>query len=938
MSITMRKLVLLILLLQCSFLLFSQQFGGNPPSTKWKQIDTDSFRVIFPLGLDSQAQRVASIVQYLAAQKPVSLGDQIKKVSIVLQNQTTIANGYAQLGPFRTEFYMTPDFNSFEQGSIGWADQLAIHEYRHIQQFNNFNNGLSKLMKVISGEEGFSLAINAAIPDWFYEGDAVYNETVLTRQGRGRLPLFMNSYPSLWQAGKKYSWMKLRNGSLKDYIPNHYNLGYLLVNYGRIKYGKDFWTAVTKDASAYKGLFYPFQKAIKKYAKVDYKTFIKDAIDFYKDKTERISLVRDEYVFPVKQSYVTNYYFPYGIGNDSLVYLKKSYRHRPAFYIKDENGTHRLRTRDISNDEQFSYRNGKIVYSAYETDARWGWKDYNVIKILDIKTGQQKRLTQRTKYFTPDISADGTLVAAVQAGEFGKNELHIINVSDGRVVNRIHSPEINLFTDPKFLDNNNVVSAIRLHDGKMYLAKSNLSTGEISQLTPSSFNVIGYPCISNKVIYFTASYGGNDDVFALKLSDNKIYRITDGPTGNYYVNVAGGKVSWSAFTSEGYQIKQIDETDIKWNEIDISLLTAMNVKYKVDEPQDVSAILNGKLSQRQLPISDYKKGTKLLNFHSWRPNYSDPVFSYSIYGQNVLNTLQSEFYYQYNENEKTNAVGFNAAYGAFFPYLNFGAEYTFDRTTAIGNRIRQWSQMDSRIGLVLPLSYVSGQTLKSFSAATYYVLRNEFNKGFYKDSLGSTSFSYLQHSLSWIQQIQRAVQHIYPRFAYTVSANHRYAVTSVKGYQIIANGSLYIPGLLSTHNLVFAGSFQQRDTVAQIVFSDRFAYSRGYEGRYFSRMWRLSANYHLPLFYPDFGFGNILYLQRVRANAFYDFTKVYSRNKLETRDQRSFGGEIFIDTKWWNQYPLTFGFRVSKLLDQDQFDGYKGMRYEFVLPVSLIPR
>jgi hypothetical protein len=50
------------------------------------------------------------------------------------------------------------------------------------------------------------------------------------------------------------------------------------------------------------------------------------------------------------------------------------------------------------------------------------------------------------------------------------------------------------------------------------------------------------------------------------------------------------------------------------------------------------------------------------------------------------------------------------------------------------------------------------------------------------------------------------------------------------------------------------------------------------------------------------------------------------------------GGEIFFDTKWWNQYPLTFGFRVSRLLDQDQFDGFKGTVFEFILPVSIIPR
>jgi hypothetical protein len=216
-------------------------------------------------------------------------------------------------------------------------------------------------------------------------------------------------------------------------------------------------------------------------------------------------------------------------------------------------------------------------------------------------------------------------------------------------------------------------------------------------------------------------------------------------------------------------------------------------------------------------------------------------------------------------------------------------------------------------------------------------LRNEFNKGFFKDSIGNTSFSYLLHTLSWAQQVQRAVQHFYPRFAYSGSINQRHAITNKKGYQFIGNGSLFIPGLFSNHNLFVTGSFQQRDTLSQVSFGDRFTYSRGYTGLYFSRMWRLSANYHLPLLYPDWGFGNILYLQRIRANAFYDFTKIYSRNKLITRDQRSVGGELFFDTKWWNEYPLTFGIRISSLLDKDQFDGYKGARFEFVLPVSIIP-
>src|SRR6185369_12906629 len=132
----------------------AQIFGGDPATLKWKQINTDSARIIFPVGMDSQATRVASIVHYLAAQPPVSLGPTIRKINIVIQNQTTIANGYVGLGPFRSEFFLTPVMNNFEEGSTPWGDALAVHEYRHVMQFNNFHNGLSQLMYSLFGEDG----------------------------------------------------------------------------------------------------------------------------------------------------------------------------------------------------------------------------------------------------------------------------------------------------------------------------------------------------------------------------------------------------------------------------------------------------------------------------------------------------------------------------------------------------------------------------------------------------------------------------------------------------------------------------------------------------------------------------------------------------------------------------------------------------------------
>lgn len=917
----------------------AQEFGGNPTSMRWKQISTDTARIIFPDGRDSAAQRIATIVHFLAA-KNNSLGSKRDKINIVLQNQSTIANGYVGLGPYRSEFLLTPSFNNFDLGSIAWSDALALHEYRHVQQYSNFRTGISKAMYYLFGEEGLAVAINAAIPDWFYEGDAVYNETVHSEQGRGRIPFFTNQYKSLWLDRKNYSWMKLRNGSLKDYVPNHYPLGYLLVNYGYEKYGRNFWKKVTQDAAAYKGLFYPFQKAIGQYAGVDYKTFRKQAFDHYKVngdiQTNQGAVAGEQKITTPTLSYVTNYFFPYQIDDGSLLYLKSSYRRRPAFVLKDNSGEHVLRIKDISLDEQYSYRNGKVVYSAYKPDIRWGWKDYGEIRVVDIKSGQQKRITSRTKYFTPDISNDGNTIVAVNYETNGKCELHLLDAGSGNLLKRIGSSEINVFTDPKFIDDSSIVACARFNDGQMSLVRADLS-GSITNLTPASYHVIGFPNAQNDKVYFTASFNGNDELFVLHLDGNKIFQVTNSGLGNYFVNPSANKLVYSNFTADGYQLKEIslDKVDVK--EVDQSLFQSPANKFAVAKENEFKSLLLNDLPVRRFSTNKYKKGTKLLNFHSWRPYYEDPIFTYTLYGQNILNTLQTELYYLYNQNEETNAVGFSTTYGALFPYVSAGTEYTFKRTDTLSGLTRQWNQMDNRVGLNVPLNFSGGRFFRFLNFGSSYVFRFEHNTGPTKDLFVENNFSYLSHFINYSQQVQAARQHIFPRFGYDFSLQYRHAISKYDSYQFFGSANLYLPGFISNHSIVFNGAFQERDTF-RLLFSNRFPYSRGYNEAYLSRMWKLGANYHFPIWIPDWGFANILYIQRIRGNAFYDFTRVYSRDKTVTADQRSAGGEIYFDTNWWNQYPLTFGFRISTRLDPDLVTGQKGTFYEFILPVSIIPR
>lgn len=906
--------------------LSAQQFGGFPPSTKWRQINTDTARIIFTPGAEWQAQRIATLINKAAADTPFALGSVLKKINVVLHSQTTLANGYVALAPFRSEFYLVPGSNVFDFGNLPWYENLALHEYHHVQQYNNFRNGLSNGFYYLFGEQGLALANALAIPDWFFEGDAVHTETALTTQGRGRLSNFLSGYNSLWLERKNYSWLKLRNGSLKDYVPDHYQLGYLLVNYGYMKYGNQFWKNVTHDASAFKGLFYPFQKAIKEYSGVDYKIFRNDALDFYKQK---LGNPQEEHV--EKNKTVTNYYFPQYISAGSMLYLKSAYNKLPAFYIKDKNGEHKIALQSISSEQWFSYRNGIIAYTAYSPNPRWSLIDYSDIVLLDINNHTEKRITRKAKYFTPDISADGDKIVAIKINDSLQTELQIINSDDGKIIQTINPGNDLYFTNPRFVDDHRIVVGTRKPDSKMALQIVDLATNKWEELTPFSYHTIGFPFVFNNTIYFTANFNANDDVYAVKLKDKKILQLTSGFTGNYYPSVFGNTLVWSRFTAEGLSVrkKPLDKSGL--GEINALSIQEQPLLYPVALEHDITSTFT-----RRFAVKRYRKGTGLFHFHSWSPNYNDPEFTFTLFSDNILNSFSNQFYYRYNRNETSHTFGYNTSYGGFYPVLNAGVEYTYNRTINTPTNVFTYNQVEARLGYNIPLNFTKGKMYKTLNFGTNYVFNHSMPTGLYKDSLNAASAAYLEHFITWANYLPMAVQHIYPKFGYTLAVYPSHLLNR-KGYQVLSTAQVFLPSF-ANHSIVLRGSWQETDT-SNTVFANRFAYSRGYTAYYFSRMWKFSANYHFPIAYPDLGLAGIIYLQRLRGNLFYDFTKVYSKNKLNTRGLRSVGAELFFDTKWWNQLPVSFGIRVSHLLDNG-FNGLdkKGSNwFEFILPVNLIP-
>ena len=983
--IVLRLSVCTAILALISTTLFAQQFGGNPPSLHWQQINTDTARVIFPSGMQVQAQQVAAIVHQLSRTTLPTIGGRQHKIDIVFQNQTIIPNGYVGLAPFRSEFQLTPEQNSLDLGSLPWQKMLAIHEYRHVQQYNNYRVGLSKAFYYLFGEGGQALANSLAIPNWFWEGDAVYQETLTSDQGRGRLPFFFNSYRSLWAGGKDYSWMKLRNGSLRDYVPDWYPMGYMLVAYGRQRYGDDFWKKVTLDAAAFRGLFYPLQTAIRRYAGISFTRFRQDALDYFRAQSSVAQnaaaspitvssaagspILQDEYA-RAHRHFVADQQFPQFIGPDKIVYMQSSYRRNPAFIIHDgqQGSDKRLRPRAISLDNYFSYGgegrdSGRIVYAAYETDPRWNWRDYSVIRVLDPATGKDRRITSRSRYFSPDISPDGRQIVVVQESTNGACDLHLLNSRTGQLEKVIPNKDSLFYTYPKFYsgggiagpasaannpgrasagDSIRIVSAVRNNKGQMSLALLDPRDGSVSYLLPFSYQTIAYPSVKGDTIWFTASHDGEDRVFGL--AGGHLFRLFlphgDPATGQYGFQAGNTQYAWATFTAAGYRLDTGSRSAGRLQILDTAQWSRPLSIQGIDSLDKGPARLLDRIGTGTYPVKEYPLSFHLLNFHSWRPYINDPDYTFSLESENILNTLESEVYGTYNRNEQYKQVGVDATYGGLFPWIDGGFDYTFDRNAFFGAQKIFWNEMQARAGFSIPLHFTRNLSYTDWQFGSDIVLNKRTDNAFFKDTLhlNNSAFAYIDPYLTVTHQVQQTQLQIYPRFAQVLSLSYSRAVTALEAHQFLASGSLYLPGLAYTHSLVLAAAFQQRDSMQNARFSNSFPFSRGYTAENFYQLWRLSANYNFPLLYPDWGIGDIVYFLRIRANCYYDYTNAndfYTNGSKYNGTFRSYGTEIFFDTKWWDQLPVSFGIRYSHLIDRD-FEGRAPNQWEFILPLNLL--
>lgn len=910
----------------------AQPFGGTPASFRWKVIRTDTARIIFPAYLEAEARRITGLVHRLQRNDSTVH----HPISILLRDQTMISNGYVGLAPWRSEWYITPPRSVLSLGAMRWNDMLAIHEWKHVQQFNRLNTGLSRTMRYVLGEQGQALANALSVPDWFFEGEAVDSETRLTRQGRGRLPRFMNQLPAFWKTNPPNNYAYLRNGSLRKYVPDHYAWGYLLVAHGRKKYGDQFWKNVSREAAAFRTPVYPFQAAIKKYSGKSFADFVKEATGEYRQQ------IADEatplnYLTAVSGKGLTDYMLPVREDESNVIILKKNDRAIPAFFrVSREGKEEKIADRWLAIDDFFSYRNGKLIYVSFDPDLRWGNHDYSRLVILSTSTGETRSLIRRSKLATPDINETGSQVLASELLP-GQDAAIVLLDAEGQLIERVGLSHHQL-SEPRFARHQQGwYATARNIVGQMSIVYQGGKKGDtLRTLLPWTNRIISQLQVQQDTLLFTTTgVSGRDEIWAmLPEKEGTAFRLGSSATGLYQGALLGdGNLLTSVFTGNGHRLAFLQPA---WEPIRVS--DALTPLYP-GLPEERQKINLADTSGNSLySVQRFRTTRQPFNFHSFRPFFDFPEYSLSVYGENLLNTFTHEFQYLYNQNEGSHRISYDGVFGATFLQPLLGVEQTWQRTIRWNaDTTIHFNESGTYAGLRLPLNFSGKERFRflNFQSTLQY---NQVNfTGQASKWLNGSNQWLWETGLSYSSQVQQSRQQIFPRWAQVYQVSYRQSFSSRTAKQWLLRGNWWLPGFSPVHHWVVTAAWQTRDTLNQYFFANRFPFARGYQVIDFPDLLGASVNYHFPVLYPEKGLAQVVYLLRVRTALFYDHTVGISRRTGRQSSFNSLGTEWYFDTRWWNQLPVSFGIRYSRLLQPNGQTGSGRNRWEIILPVNLLP-
>ena len=878
--------------------------GEDPGGLRWNYVETPTYRVIYPRGLDSLGRAYAAALERFAGPVGGSIGirpnaSYRNRMPVVLHAHSVLSNGQVTWTPRRMELLTLPE--AFRPEPTPWITQLAVHESRHVAQMQPGAGRPFRWLGVLSGQlaaGGLSAVYGGPA---FLEGDAVVAETALTAAGRGRTADFLEYYRVSFAAGDFRDYWRWRYGSQRLYTPDYYRAGYLAVGGIRAHYGvpnltERFYRRITDHGGV---AFLNWDKTVREATGKPFREAFAEVSaalqeQWAADEAARGPFLPSEAVTPVPRRYL-DYSRLETVGDD--LYTVRTGLTQPDRMVRiapDGTQTPLMLLGTSVSAPRYNAQTKNLYWSEVVRDARWPMRSWSVIRSSD-GSNASRRLTRRTRYFSPAPAPDGSVLSVTEYCTDGSSRVVLLDAGDGSVRTA--------WTAPAGLQ---VLESVWVA-GELYVnAVSDAGYGLYHMpdfrpvLAPRPVKMADLWSADGRLL-FTSDLSGVNELYALDPEGGRTERLTTTRFGASDFRILRDTLFYAALQPEGRLIRKTALRELRPQPADFSVLPhyPFAEELAAGEAEPVRPGADAPVSEPQA----YGKLAHLFRFHSWLPFYFafDSVEDLSFETLSQDAGLGATAFWQNDLGSGYGMVGYHAApsdgrwrhsghatftYSGLYPVLEAGLDvgardanryYLQEdkerKTVSLKLASREIPSVSGHLRVYIPWNFSSGGWQRGLVPSVKLLFSNDiFDDG---RPMNRTTMSLRGYA------VQRTPpSRIYPRFG--IGAEAGYSFRWVPGLVApSAYGYLYgyLPGLHETHGLRWSGMYARR--LGGALFSESFATTapRGFNAAMTRQLascpvqFKGSLDYKLPLLPVDRALlGPVAYLRNFELTLHGDWT------------------------------------------------------------------
>lgn len=928
------------------------------PTVRWRTVEGTHVRVITPDTRILEAQRLVALIDRIAARDTASLRARAPRIDLVMRHQLAQPNAFVTLMPRRTEFFLQPPQGEGLLGSGDWLTLLAVHEYRHVKQFSAARQGVTRAASALFGEAAWATLAFWSIPPWYWEGDATATETALTPSGRGRLPRFDADFRAMLLERPVPSYLTVMSGSFAQAWPNHYVHGYHLITAGRERFGADVWDRALRASTRRSFLPLALSGGLRKAAGVGAGALHQAALRALQDSVRAaaaVSTVTPAAPFTATPGTWTNDHTPQWESDSTILALREGLGDRPQLVRHSGERTTRLHLIGPAVETPIlSVGRGVAAWVEYRPDPRYAMRGFNVIMLQDLASGAVTQLGDTTRYSAVAVAPDGAQLAAIEQHPDSGMALVVLGRT-GEVRRREWVPATDQLVAPRFTRDGGSLLVVRTRRGEgRRVERCPVAGGACTALSPWSYNGLASPSGTDTLVVADLPVDGRDQVVAWRAATGKWYQVTERPVGaiDPVLSPDGRRVAFTDHTASGRRVVTMALNPAQWRELSVTPPDRPRVAaLAAQEGPPLRPDTIG--PDRSLAVRDYSRWEGVWNPVGVTVELPPlgPDVGATLSSRNVLGTVGIDAGARYNTQEEAWGGQLGVTYAERFPILRAWVDQRGRRddypaaTTAAGAQPKgswTWQERSVGAGVEIPLN------LTRSAHATYLTVGARLEErrvsqstlpAWFPPDAGSVRPLTLEargvRAMQWIRDI-------IPERGQAFEALVRQTPLggTFRGTQWYGRVMQYVPGVARHHALrLDAGAdwqpLRESTTSARPYrFATRLPFARGYDAVTAPQLTRVSAEYHAPLWYPDWTVLRVVQLRRLRATLFADATSATTRSfprgvaTTTTQTFRSAGAELWMDATWFHPVlSLPVGVRWSHRLD----GAARGGRVQFVV-------